>query len=208
MNGSYGHTWLDYDVKGKGDTDIWSAGVDYEITSNYSIILPLMTACILAMLFNKWMSKESIYTMKLTRRGVDLSQGMEVSIMQTTKVQDVMNRDMVVLNAAAGLVVSGVVRELPEGVDAAAHAIDSGGAASTLVAFWVAARRKLPVLATLFSSASGICGLALMLSSVFFDLRVIHGSPELWSNIQRRMLKQTQENGIWTEAVAPDRHPF
>ena len=41
-------------------------------------------------------------------------------------------RDMVVLNAAAGLVVSGVVRELPGGVDAAAHAIDSGGAASTL----------------------------------------------------------------------------
>ena len=37
LNGSYGHTWLDYDVKGKGDTDIWSASADYEITSNYSV---------------------------------------------------------------------------------------------------------------------------------------------------------------------------
>jgi predicted transcriptional regulator len=40
--------------------------------------------------------------LKLTRRGVDLSQGMEVSIMQTTRVQDVMNRDMVVLNESMG----------------------------------------------------------------------------------------------------------
>ena len=37
LNGSYGHTWLDYDVKGKGDTDTWSASADYEITSNYSV---------------------------------------------------------------------------------------------------------------------------------------------------------------------------
>jgi hypothetical protein len=37
LSGSYGHTWLDYDVKGKGDTDIYSATADYEITSNYSI---------------------------------------------------------------------------------------------------------------------------------------------------------------------------
>ena len=37
LNGKYGHTWLDYDVKGKGDTDEWLAGANYEITSNYSV---------------------------------------------------------------------------------------------------------------------------------------------------------------------------
>ncbi|MGI9577174.1 MAG: anthranilate phosphoribosyltransferase [Microthrixaceae bacterium] len=41
-------------------------------------------------------------------------------------------RDMVVLNAAVGLVVCGVVEELPAGVDAATAAIDTGAAAATL----------------------------------------------------------------------------
>ncbi len=42
------------------------------------------------------------------------------------------NRDMVVLNAAAGLVVAGVVDGLSEGIDAAQAAIDDGRAASKL----------------------------------------------------------------------------
>ena len=42
------------------------------------------------------------------------------------------HRDIVVLNAAAGLVVAGVVDEPAEGVSAAAAAIDDGSAASTL----------------------------------------------------------------------------
>lgn len=42
------------------------------------------------------------------------------------------HRDIVVLNAAAGLVVAGVVDELGDGVDAAAAALDSGAAAAVL----------------------------------------------------------------------------
>ena len=57
----------------------------FEMTSEYSIILPLMTACIIATLFNKWMSKESIYTMKLIRRGVDIFQGKEAERTQAAQ---------------------------------------------------------------------------------------------------------------------------
>ncbi len=42
------------------------------------------------------------------------------------------NRDMVVLNAAAGLVVAGVVDGIAQGVELAASAIDDGGAATKL----------------------------------------------------------------------------
>lgn len=42
------------------------------------------------------------------------------------------HRDIVVLNAAAGLVVAGVVDEIGDGVDAAAAALDSGAAAGVL----------------------------------------------------------------------------
>jgi len=66
----------------------------FEMTSNYSIILPLMTACILAMLFNRWMSKESIYTMKLVRRGIDIYQGKELNVLKPLSVRDVMEEDV------------------------------------------------------------------------------------------------------------------
>ena len=42
------------------------------------------------------------------------------------------NRDMVVLNAAAGLVVAGVVDDIAQGIELAASAIDDGGAATKL----------------------------------------------------------------------------
>jgi hypothetical protein len=38
LKGTFGHTWLDYKEIGReGDTDEWSASVDYEITSSYTI---------------------------------------------------------------------------------------------------------------------------------------------------------------------------
>lgn len=36
LNGQYGHTWLDYGVRADSDADTWSAGADYEISSNYT----------------------------------------------------------------------------------------------------------------------------------------------------------------------------
>lgn len=50
-------------------------------------------------------------------------------------------RDVVLLNAGAALEVAGKAGDLPEGVELAAQAIDSGAAAATLTA-WVAASRN------------------------------------------------------------------
>lgn len=36
LNGQYGHSWLDYDVRSDSDSDTWSASADYQITSAYS----------------------------------------------------------------------------------------------------------------------------------------------------------------------------
>jgi CIC family chloride channel protein len=66
----------------------------FEMTNEYSIILPLMTACIISTLFAKWMSKESIYTMKLIRRGVDIYQGQELNVLKPLSVRDVMEEDV------------------------------------------------------------------------------------------------------------------
>ena len=36
LNGQYGHSWLDYGVRSDSDAETWSAGADYEISSNYT----------------------------------------------------------------------------------------------------------------------------------------------------------------------------
>ena len=44
----------------------------FELTGEYSIILPLMTAIVLAELISRILSQDTIYTHKLRRRGIDL----------------------------------------------------------------------------------------------------------------------------------------
>jgi len=63
----------------------------FEMTGDYKIILPLMITCIISSLVIQRLMKESIYTMKLIRRGVDIRQGREVNILKSIKVKDVMN---------------------------------------------------------------------------------------------------------------------
>jgi CIC family chloride channel protein len=65
------------------------------MTATYKIILPLMFACIISTLVASSIKSGSIYTIKLARRGVELSQGWEQSILQTIKVRDIM-RDHVI----------------------------------------------------------------------------------------------------------------
>ena len=75
----------------------------FELTNDYKIILPLMISCILATLVASWLKKESIYTIKLVRRGVDLSGGKEVNILRRVKVGEVMRKDTEVIPRSADL---------------------------------------------------------------------------------------------------------
>ena len=63
----------------------------FEMTGDYKIILPLMMACIISSLAGGRLLRESIYTMKLMRRGVDIRAGKEVNVLKSMNVRDVMN---------------------------------------------------------------------------------------------------------------------
>ena len=65
----------------------------FEMTGGYKIILPLMITCIISSVVAGQLMKESIYTMKLVRRGVDIRGGKEVNILKAIRVSDVMNPD-------------------------------------------------------------------------------------------------------------------
>jgi CIC family chloride channel protein len=63
----------------------------FELTGEYKIILPLMIACIIGSLASGQLLKESIYTLKLARRGVNIRAGREVNVLKSISVKDVMN---------------------------------------------------------------------------------------------------------------------
>ena len=65
----------------------------FEMTGGYKIILPLMITCIISSVVAGQLMKESIYTLKLVRRGVDIREGKEVNILKSIRVSDVMNPD-------------------------------------------------------------------------------------------------------------------
>ncbi len=62
----------------------------FEMSNDYYMILPLMIAGITACYFAQWLHPESIYTMKLAKRGVRFSEGRDMDIMQGVKVSEVM----------------------------------------------------------------------------------------------------------------------
>ena len=45
----------------------------FELTGDYTIVLPLMVAIVLSTIVSRALSKDSIYTLKLSRRGIDLT---------------------------------------------------------------------------------------------------------------------------------------
>jgi CIC family chloride channel protein len=66
----------------------------FEMTGDYKIILPLMITCIISRLMAGRLLKESIYTFKLIRRGVDIRSGKEVNVLKSISVKDVMNQEV------------------------------------------------------------------------------------------------------------------
>jgi CIC family chloride channel protein len=66
----------------------------FELTGSYAIILPLMVACIIANIVSTALSRESIYTLKLARRGLSIAGGREVSVMKALRVSEVMTDRM------------------------------------------------------------------------------------------------------------------
>ncbi len=62
----------------------------FELTQDYRIIPPLMISCVVSTFIARGIKKESIYTLKLLRRGIDIQAGRDVNVLKTMRVQDFM----------------------------------------------------------------------------------------------------------------------
>ncbi len=75
----------------------------FELTQTINIIPPLMAACVVSTLVSTFLERDSIYTMKLRRRGIDLSEEVSANVLKDLFVHDIVDREPEVLPASANL---------------------------------------------------------------------------------------------------------
>ncbi len=74
----------------------------FEMTGDYAIILPLMIACVISSTVARLIFAESIYTLKLARRGITFRLGRDIAVLRSLTVGEVMRRDPVAIQRGAG----------------------------------------------------------------------------------------------------------
>lgn len=62
----------------------------FEMTRDYRIIIPLMFATVVSTLVSSLLKEESIYTLKLIRRGVDIDASRDLNLMRSIRVSEAM----------------------------------------------------------------------------------------------------------------------
>ncbi len=84
---------------GASRAPITSILILFEMTDDYRIILPLMLAAVISTILAEYLSRESIYTLKLLRRGVRLEQGRDIDVMQGVMVGEAMTTQVDTVSA-------------------------------------------------------------------------------------------------------------
>ncbi|MFQ5822566.1 MAG: chloride channel protein [bacterium] len=92
-SGAYALVGMGAVAAGAMHAPITSILIIFELTNDYRIILPLMITCIISALITTRLKKDSIYTLKLSRRGINIFQGQEINVLNSLQVAKVMKSD-------------------------------------------------------------------------------------------------------------------
>ena len=102
-SGAYALVGMGAVFAGAARTPITSILILFEMTGDYRIILPLMTAVGISSLVSHFLSRETIYTLKLHRRGIDIDKPAHSDPLARIRVGDVMVHPVVTLDAGLPL---------------------------------------------------------------------------------------------------------
>ncbi len=80
---------------GAAQAPISSILILFEMTGDYKIILPLMTAVVISTLIVKRWSHESIYTKKLARRGIEVNKTGQPDLLEIIQVSEAMSKKVI-----------------------------------------------------------------------------------------------------------------
>jgi CIC family chloride channel protein len=131
--GAYALVAMGAVVAGTTHAPITAILIIFEMTATYKIILPLMFACIISSIVTTSIKKGSIYTIKLSRRGVELSQGWEQSILQAIKVRDIMRER--VEKVSEGTKLGAVIERLKTSNISYLHVVDNDDRLTGIISF-------------------------------------------------------------------------
>jgi CIC family chloride channel protein len=101
--GAYGIVGMGAVFAGAARAPITAVIIIFELTGDYRIILPLMFAIALAAGVSNMLSRDTIYTLKLRRRGIDIMRGRGANLMQILRVSEAMEPLPVALESRATL---------------------------------------------------------------------------------------------------------
>jgi CIC family chloride channel protein len=88
--GAYGLVGMGAVFAGAARAPITAVLIIFELTGEYSIILPLMFAIALSAGIGNLLTRDTIYTLKLRRRGIDILRGRAASLMELLTVGEAM----------------------------------------------------------------------------------------------------------------------
>jgi CIC family chloride channel protein len=99
-------------VAGTTRAPITAIIIVFELTNDYRIILPLMITCIISTILSSKLSRESIYTLKLLMRNINIKEGTELNVMESIFVKNLYSTSFDTLNVTDnfGQVVNKVIR--------------------------------------------------------------------------------------------------
>jgi len=132
-SGAYALVAMGAVVAGTTHAPITAIIIIFELTSTYDIILPLMITCMLSTLITTSLKRGSIYTIKLARRGVEITQGWEQSVLRALKVRDVASDHVVTVPENMHL---GDIFEILKTEDVSyLHMVDNDGSLKGIISF-------------------------------------------------------------------------
>ena len=92
-SGAYAVVGMSAFVAATTHAPLTSSLIIVEMTGNYRLILPLMFTTVLAVAMARVIERESIYSLKLRRRGLNIHQGRDLSVLEKLPVSRVVRPD-------------------------------------------------------------------------------------------------------------------
>lgn len=105
----------------------------FELTNEYEILMPTMLCSIIATLVKTRLKKESIYTIKLVRRGVDLFKGRDLNVLRALTIRDVMQKG--IRTVPQNLPLNSLLKEVLDRPDQLLAVVDEAGDYRGVVTF-------------------------------------------------------------------------
>ncbi len=91
--GAYALVGMAAMVSGTTHAPLAAMLIIFEMTNDYAIILPLMLATGISTIVASLIDRESIYTLKLSRRGLKIRRGTDISILERIQVREILTEE-------------------------------------------------------------------------------------------------------------------